>query len=104
MDAQVVTEATSMEYASLINYIGINKAIHMPEKLWVQGLYTTWPVQQAALLPEGLTITLIFEIHVLYKLSLSSMKIISFFPPYLSLLVCNLLFTGIWKGNPESVL
>lgn len=33
MDAQVVTEATSMEYASLINYIGINKAIHMPEKL-----------------------------------------------------------------------
>lgn len=76
-----MTEATSMEYASLINYIGINKAIHMPEKLWVQGLYTTWPVQQAALLPEGLTITLIFEIHVLYKLSLSSMKIISFFPP-----------------------
>lgn len=33
MDAQVVTEATSMEYASLINYICINKAIHMPEKL-----------------------------------------------------------------------
>lgn len=59
--------------------IFINKAMHMSKSIYRCTCTSLGPMQQTALLPEGLTISVILEMHVLCEVPLSSMEII--FPP-----------------------